>query len=321
MVPGRYSPQLRNLLAALLAVEPGRRPGLPDLCSHSWLAPHIFRVAATVGQLPCTTVLPPSPLPSQAFTRRSPSPFLADSGAVTLLWRPGTTAPTRIRPLDPRAELVSLALAEGCMAGVESSGGLVVWPAAGPAKHLPGISGITITMVALGTGFCCLLTERGIILSRGEGGAGCLGHGDTSPVEGPPRIVEGLLGDDVVEVRAGPQHVAVLTADGEVFTWGTGKSGCLGQPARPSPRPAPRLLNLDRDICRLYCGDEATALLAPDGRWEAAGGGLAAQFVCRVTIVFFRQSVGGGEQPKQQAWPGQRGWQAGPVRGVHRSLD
>ena len=71
----------------------------------------------------------------------------------------------------------------------------------------------------MGESFYCLLTDRGILLSLGQGAAGCLGHGDTLDLASP-RIVEALLGDDITRLAAGPAHVAVVSGDGELFTWG-----------------------------------------------------------------------------------------------------
>ena len=53
----------------------------------------------------------------------------------------------------------------------------------------------------------------------GEGRSGCLGHGDTRDLASP-KIVEALLGDDITRLAAGPRHVAVISGDGELFTWG-----------------------------------------------------------------------------------------------------
>ena len=42
-LPAQYSPGARQLLVSLLALEPARRPSIPEIMSHHWLAPYIFR--------------------------------------------------------------------------------------------------------------------------------------------------------------------------------------------------------------------------------------------------------------------------------------
>ena len=37
-----------------------------------------------------------------------------------------------------------------------------------------------------------------------------------------------MAGQRVVAVSAGGYHSLAITADGAVFTWGTGETGCLG---------------------------------------------------------------------------------------------
>ena len=102
------------------------------------------------------------------------------------------------------------------------------------------------------------------IKPKGKGRSGCLGHGDTRDVS-TPKIVEALLGEDVVEVSAGDKHVAVVTSDGEVFTWGEGEHGKLGHGSN-SLMIAPEMVELDEDIEKIICGPTSTALIAPDGR-------------------------------------------------------
>ena len=86
-----------------------------------------------------------------------------------------------------------------------------------------------------------------------------------------PRIVEALLGEDVVEVEAGPQHAAVVTSDGELFSWGQDTGGCLGTGQLNRLGPLPQLVEIEDEVSRVFSGPAATALLTPDGRLLVAG--------------------------------------------------
>ncbi|KAH8054420.1 hypothetical protein JL721_10546 [Aureococcus anophagefferens] len=68
-----------------------------------------------------------------------------------------------------------------------------------------------------------------------------------TPASSSAALAEGLLGVAVAAVCCGGQHAAVLTAAGEVYTWGRGGFGRLGHgdardslkaPARPAALPA-----------------------------------------------------------------------------------
>ena len=80
----------------------------------------------------------------------------------------------------------------------------------------------------------------------GEGRAGCLGHGDTRDLASP-RIVEALLGDDITALAAGTSHVAVVTGDGELFTWGQGGGLGQGQGDRET-FTSPEIVDLEEDV-------------------------------------------------------------------------
>ena len=49
-----------------------------------------------------------------------------------------------------------------------------------------------------------------------------------------PRLVEALVGKKMIGAAAGQHHTAVLTDDGEVFTFGNGESGKLGHGGQES---------------------------------------------------------------------------------------
>lgn len=64
---------------------------------------------------------------------------------------------------------------------------------------------MVIRDVACGDAFAACLSDRGILLTFGSGGQGCLGHGDYDDVE-HARIVEALLGFEISSVACGGRH-------------------------------------------------------------------------------------------------------------------
>ena len=195
----------------------------------------------------------------------------AEETRASWRWEAASGQFTPLLPLDPRSELADLDLSDSQLAAVESSGKVITWEENGATKHCSGLSGISIVRVAVGARFLCLLTDRGILLTRGEGRHGCLGHGDTRDLA-QPKIVEALLGDDIAEISVGERHVGVVTGDGEVFTWGEDSAGCLGQGRLSSSlQPRPELVDTEEHVETVVCGREATALIAPDGRLTVAG--------------------------------------------------
>jgi alpha-tubulin suppressor-like RCC1 family protein len=76
-----------------------------------------------------------------------------------------------------------------------------------------------------------LLTSTGRVLSFGAGQYGALGHGYTSGKTLPdvlrPQYIDALAGICCICVAAGELHSAVVTSDGDVYTWGDGFCGKL----------------------------------------------------------------------------------------------
>ena len=71
------------------------------------------------------------------------------------------------------------------------------------------------------------ITADGAVWSWGGGAYGRLGHGDEQN-QLLPKKVDALTGQRVVAVSAGGVHNLVITADGGVWSWGTGDFGKLG---------------------------------------------------------------------------------------------
>ena len=95
------------------------------------------------------------------------------------------------------------------------------------------------------------------------------------PGEPAPALVEGLLGVAVAAVCCGGQHAAVLTAAGEVYTWGRGGFGRLGHGDAHSLK-APRLVRgaLVGVVCaQVACGFAYTAAVSAQGALYTWGAG------------------------------------------------
>ena len=75
--------------------------------------------------------------------------------------------------------------------------------------------------------FALALPDAGRASSGGAGEYGRLGHGNSSNATTPKRI-EALHSVRVVAVAAGWNHSLVLSAAGEVYSFGAGRHGRLG---------------------------------------------------------------------------------------------
>ncbi|KAM4601786.1 alsin isoform 2-T2 [Polymixia lowei] len=99
------------------------------------------------------------------------------------------------------------------------------------------------------------------VWSWGQGEHGQLGHGDNLP-RLQPLCIKCLSNKEVVRVVAGAHHSLALTAQSQVFSWGSNSSGQLGH--MESPSTVPRLTKLSEGI-RVWdvgAGQSHTLLLA-----------------------------------------------------------
>ena len=94
-------------------------------------------------------------------------------------------------------------------------------------KKVEAFAGRRVVTVSAGDLHSLAITADGSIWSWGGGRFGRLGHGDYQNRLLPKKI-EAFAGRRVVAVSAGSDNSLAITADGAVWSWGQGESGCLG---------------------------------------------------------------------------------------------
>jgi alpha-tubulin suppressor-like RCC1 family protein len=119
----------------------------------------------------------------------------------------------------------------------------------------------------------------GRVYTFGWGDVGQLGHGTGFTLDMPdayrasvPTPVAALEGVDVVQVSAGPTHVAAVDRAGRVYTWGAGSYGQLGHGDR-RPAFAPRVVRalLGVNVTSVAAGTRHTVAVDDMGETYAWG--------------------------------------------------
>eukprot|EP00571_Detonula_confervacea_P012895 CAMPEP_0172302584 /NCGR_PEP_ID=MMETSP1058-20130122/4258_1 /TAXON_ID=83371 /ORGANISM="Detonula confervacea, Strain CCMP 353" /LENGTH=697 /DNA_ID=CAMNT_0013013113 /DNA_START=45 /DNA_END=2138 /DNA_ORIENTATION=+ len=138
--------------------------------------------------------------------------------------------------------------------------------------------GVRIVQVSAGGGLVrvahsLLLTSMGRVLSFGSAGYGQLGHGYDAGSQLPdclrPRYIDALKNEKCICVAAGELHSGAVTIDGDVYTWGEGFCGQLGQGDR-RPHLVPVQVTLggleDECVSNMSCGCRHTLVTTEEGQ-------------------------------------------------------
>uniref|UniRef100_A0A672IXI3 Alsin Rho guanine nucleotide exchange factor ALS2 n=1 Tax=Salarias fasciatus TaxID=181472 RepID=A0A672IXI3_SALFA len=99
------------------------------------------------------------------------------------------------------------------------------------------------------------------VWSWGRGSEGQLGHGDHL-ARLQPLCIKSLTGEEVIRVAAGSHHSLALTAQCQVYTWGSNMCGQLGHVNSPVTVPQQVKLSDDLRIWDVSAGQSHSLLLA-----------------------------------------------------------
>ncbi|XP_045930843.1 serine/threonine-protein kinase Nek8 isoform X2 [Micropterus dolomieu] len=304
-ISDRYSPELRQLILNMLNLDPSKRPQLNEIMALPICIRPLLNLYTDIGNVKMRRIEKPlSAVQTGCQGRpggRVPTNRSRD-GSVSLgsgklhslplssvyTWGSGISAPLRLPMLN--TEVLQVSLGRTQKMGVTKSGRLITWeaPSVGSGEaNLPGVveqmqpqfisrflegqSGVTIKSVSCGDLFTTCMTDRGIIMTFGSGSNGCLGHGNFNDVT-QPKIVEALLGYELVQVSCGASHVLAVTNEREVFAWGRGDNGRLGlgtQDTHNSPQQV--CLPVEFEAQKVVCGVDCSIIISTQYSIVACG--------------------------------------------------
>lgn len=91
-----------------------------------------------------------------------------------------------------------------------------------------GLAHYTVTGAVCGANHSLAMDQWGSLFSWGSDESGQLGHNQGSSTLRVPRLIKSLGTTRVTAIAAGLYHSAALTANGELYTWGSNSKGQLG---------------------------------------------------------------------------------------------
>uniref|UniRef100_A0AAQ5X8K5 non-specific serine/threonine protein kinase n=1 Tax=Amphiprion ocellaris TaxID=80972 RepID=A0AAQ5X8K5_AMPOC len=298
-ISDRYSPELRQLILNMLNLDPSKRPQLTEIMALPICIRPLLNLYTDIGNVKMRRIEKPLSTvqtgPQDRPGGRVPTSRSRGSGKLHSLplssvytWGSGISTPLRLPMLN--TEVLQVSLGRTQKMGVTKSGRLITWeaPSVGSGEaSLPGVveqmqpqfisrflegqSGVTIKSVSCGDLFTTCMTDRGIIMTFGSGSNGCLGHGNFNDVT-QPKIVEALLGYELVQVSCGASHVLAVTNEREVFAWGRGDNGRLGLGTQDTHNcPQQVCLPVEFEAQRVVCGVDCSMIISTQYSIVACG--------------------------------------------------
>jgi len=151
-------------------------------------------------------------------------------------------------------------------------------------KELPtlvqALKDIPIKQVACGNGFSIILTESGEVFSCGISDYGQTGLGSTAELSVRlPTKIRSLRDKKVAQVSAGDYHSACITEDGELYIWGLGSDGQIGNGTTKLHNITPCLVESlkGKKIMQVACGGSHTGAIDEHGQLYMWGKGRDGQ--------------------------------------------
>lgn len=145
-----------------------------------------------------------------------------------------------------------------------------------------------IPLTVLGYGGKAESEDSCDLYTWGDGTTGMLGHGENGE-ENVPRVVDALLSRSIWTVACGVKHTISVTKEGEVFSWGSGDGGKLGQGHLRDRSTPLRIAELkDKKVTKVACHELHSAALCGMGElytWGKEGPRLGYESKARKVML------------------------------------
>ncbi len=137
------------------------------------------------------------------------------------------------------------------------------------------ISGFSnVIQVSCGPDFTAFITDNGQLYTFGNNFYGQIGTSYGRDLT-RPSLFNQLIDKKIVQVSCGPNHMGVVTSEGEAYVWGSGDNGQLGvESYNVESTSQPVLLDIKQKIEQLVCRLGTTALVTGQGDVYMYGWGV-----------------------------------------------
>ncbi|KAL1023773.1 hypothetical protein UPYG_G00045940 [Umbra pygmaea] len=173
-----------------------------------------------------------------------------------------------------------------------------------PLQPIPALvaslTGVPVTQISAGGTHTLALTLTGLVYCCGANRAGQLGLNRVDE-KGRFNICEvpALRDLKVSFISCGEEHTAVLTEEGQVFTFGEGSRGQLGHDTLSNELQPKRVQGLKDPVSQIVCGSHHTLVLGLSGKLWSFGSGVKGQLGTgnkedrlRPTLVLLKKDSG-----------------------------
>ncbi|XP_059675378.1 serine/threonine-protein kinase Nek9 isoform X1 [Gavia stellata] len=281
-----YSRELIQMVNSCLDQDPEKRPTADELLEHPLLSKRRREMEEKV-----TLLNGPNKRPRSSTMNEAPIAVVTSRTSEVYVWGGGKSTPQKLDAIKSGCSARQVCAGNTHFAVVTVEKELYTWvnmqggtklhgqlghgdrASYRQPKHVEKLQGKAIRQVSCGDDFTVCITDEGQMYAFGSDYYGCIGVDKAYGSEVlEPLQLDFFLTNPVEQVSCGDNHVAVLTRNREVYTWGCGEYGRLGLDSEedhytPQKVDVPKTLN----IVSVHCGCDGTFLLTQTGKVLACG--------------------------------------------------